>query len=63
MPVKSDLFLKSLSKILQYIDRYYVDEAEMDKLLNGAIHGLLNELDPHSSYLEAKDADSVKEQM
>jgi len=55
--------LKSLSKILQYIDRYYVEEAEMDKILNGAIHGLLNELDPHSSYIEAKDADSVKEQM
>ncbi len=55
--------LKSLSKILQYIDRYYVEEAEMDKILNGAIHGLLNELDPHSSYIEPKDADSVKEQM
>ena len=55
--------LKSLSKILQYIDHYYVEEAEMDKILNGAIHGLLNELDPHSAYIEPKDADNVKEQM
>ena len=44
--------LKSLSKILQYIDRFYVEDVEMEKILNGAIHGLLNELDPHSSYIE-----------
>ena len=43
--------LKSLSKILQYIDRFYVEDIEMEKILNGAIHGLLNELDPHSSYI------------
>ena len=55
--------LKSLSKILQYIDRFYVEDVEMEKILNGAIHGLLNELDPHSSYIEPKDADSVKEQI
>jgi len=55
--------LKSLSKILQYIERFYVEEVEMDKILNGAIHGLLNELDPHSSYIEPKDADGVKEQI
>jgi len=55
--------LKSLSKILQYIERFYVEEVEMDKILNGAIHGLLNELDPHSSYIEPKDADNVKEQI
>ena len=55
--------LKSLSKILQYIERFYVEDVEMDKILNGAIHGLLNELDPHSSYIEPKDADGVKEQI
>ena len=43
--------LKSLSKMLQYIDRFYVEDIEMEKILNGAIHGLLNELDPHSSYI------------
>ena len=55
--------LKSLSKIIQYIDRFYVEDVEMDKILNGAIHGLLNELDPHSSYIEPKDAEGVKEQI
>ena len=55
--------LKSLSKILKYIEYYYVEEVDLENVLNGAIHGLLNELDPHSSYIEPKDAEGVKEQI
>jgi len=55
--------LKSLSKIIKYIEYYYVEEVDLENVLNGAIHGLLNELDPHSSYIEPKDAEGVKEQI
>ena len=55
--------LKSISKILKYIEYYYVEEVDLENILDGAIHGLLNELDPHSSYIEPKDAEGVKEQI
>lgn len=44
-----------LKEILTQIDQNYVEEVDNDKLVNSAIDGLLNELDPHTSYIPAKD--------
>jgi len=47
-----------LSKVLGYIDIFYVDTVNTEKLVEVAIDGMVKELDPHSSYLKK---DEVKE--
>ena len=38
--------------IYQLVKANYVDKVDDDKLINGAIEGMLSSLDPHSSYLD-----------
>ena len=38
----------------------YVDKVDDDKLIKGAIAGMLASLDPHSSYMDALDYDNLK---
>lgn len=40
------------SQVLSYINDNYVDEVEGEQLIDGAITGMLEELDPHSNYLD-----------
>ena len=55
--------LKSLSLLLRIVDNYYVDEVELDQIIDGAMHGLLEELDPHSQYIPAEDFKMMKESL
>jgi len=43
--------LSVYSEVLDRIQRDYVDEPNMHQVTNGALHGLLDSLDPQSSYL------------
>ena len=43
------------------IDAYYVDSAEMDILAEKAIVEILRSLDPHSTYISAKDVKDMNE--
>lgn len=43
--------LETFSQALSYIERSYVEEVDSEKLIYGAISGMLNELDPHSSFM------------
>jgi len=43
--------LKLFSDVLYIIQKDYAEETEVDDLVEGAIHGMLNTLDPHSSYM------------
>lgn len=43
--------LETFTNILAIIKKNYVDEAQTKELVNGAINGMLNSLDPHSAYL------------
>ena len=54
--------MKSLSEVIRLINDYYVDEVDWDATIEGAINGMLEELDPHSSYISEKQFDIVKEQ-
>jgi carboxyl-terminal processing protease len=47
--------LKRFSQILDLVERNYVEDVTREDLINGAIQGLLQELDPHSSYLPKED--------
>jgi carboxyl-terminal processing protease len=43
--------LGTFSKVLNLVQQYYVEKVDVDKLIQGAIKGMLNELDPHTSYM------------
>jgi carboxyl-terminal processing protease len=47
--------LSQLARVLVLIENDYVDPVERDRLVEGAIKGMVAELDPHSSYLPASD--------
>ncbi len=43
--------LSQLGRVLVQIENHYVDPVEREKVLEGAIKGMVENLDPHSSYL------------
>jgi carboxyl-terminal processing protease len=53
--------MKTLSQVIRLVTDNYVEEVDMDDLLEGAIVGLLERLDPHSTYIAEKDFENVQE--
>ena len=54
---------KELEKLMSVYERVkgaYVDRVDDKTLINGAIDGMLAALDPHSSYLEESDFDTLR---
>lgn len=45
--------LQNFSKVLNLIQQYYVEDVDTKKLIQGAIKGMLKELDPHTSFMAA----------
>lgn len=43
--------LEDFASILAMVRRHYVDDVTTQRLVDGAIRGMLNSLDPHSAYL------------
>ena len=54
--------LKVLTKVLRLIDEQYVEEVDFEPLVEGAISGMLNTLDPHSTYINKKDFQKTSEE-
>ncbi len=54
--------LRKFNDVLTYTQKYYVDETDSQKLVESAINGMLNELDPHSVYIPAKQMKTVEEE-
>lgn len=52
--------LQKLTQVYRYLNGVYVDEVEMAPLVESAIRGMLEELDPHSAYIGAEEMKSVK---
>ena len=46
---------RKLMQVYRYLNGLYVDEVEMEPVVEGAIRGMLEELDPHSAYLDAEN--------
>lgn len=53
--------LQQLQQSLLWVDYFYVDTVNTDKLAETAIRAMLEELDPHSSYLTAEEVKSMNE--
>lgn len=52
-----------LQEIITYINRDYVDSVNTNELVEYGIQRMLEKLDPHSSYIPAKDATLAKSQL
>lgn len=54
--------LKKFNDVLTYTQKYYVDDVEVTKLVESAINGMLEQLDPHSVYIPVKQMQQVEEE-
>jgi carboxyl-terminal processing protease len=52
---------RKFATLLYYINGYYVDTLDMPKLVEKSIVATLKNLDPHSSYISAKDVEKANE--
>jgi len=48
--------INEFAQVLHHVLKRYVDEPSVDKLMEGAIQGMLGTLDPHSSYFNKKES-------
>jgi len=51
------------SEVLEHIQKDYVEDPDMRGVTIGALHGLLDSLDPDSSYLSAREYTDYKEKI
>jgi carboxyl-terminal processing protease len=62
--LSSQVFTKEAFKyirFLEFLDRYYVDSVNTDKIVEDAIIHQLEEMDPHSTYITKADFDKMNE--
>ena len=59
----SQFFTQKFATTLYLIENFYVDTANIDKVVEDAIVGALKELDPHSAYISKKDVEKANEQL
>jgi len=52
---------RRIGNLLDYINEEYVDTVNVDELTETAIYELINQLDPHSAYIPAKNLKTVNE--
>lgn len=55
--------LDRLGTVIEQIRQNYVDNPDVDKLINNAINGMLEGLDPHSSYVPPDAKDELSSQL
>jgi carboxyl-terminal processing protease len=53
--------VRKFNDVLSMAVKNYVDEVDTQKLTEAAIRGMLDELDPHSVYITAKEMERVEE--
>lgn len=59
----STLGTNKIDYLLQLIDKEYVDTVEVYDLIEDVLPKIMDELDPHSEYIPAKDLESLNEQL
>jgi carboxyl-terminal processing protease len=52
-----------ITELINYVQQDYVDSVSREELTDYAIEGVLDKLDPHSSYIPAKDFTEVEDQL
>lgn len=59
--VTSNRSFNKVNELINYIDDAYVDTISRDDLTDNAVESILNNLDPHSSYIKKEDLQGVNE--
>lgn len=54
---------EKLNKLIDYIDYEYVDSVNTDSIVDITVNGILDRLDPHSSYIPAEEIQENEENM
>lgn len=54
--------LTKIRDAIKYTKDYYIDSVEYNKLVEDAIKGIFNELDPHTTYIPLQDQQSSEEE-
>lgn len=54
--------LRKFNDVMTFTTKFYVEEVDSEKLVESAINGMLEDLDPHSTYIPAKDMQQVEEE-
>ncbi len=54
--------MKTFSQLISLVQQNYVEEPDMDDLMEGAMIGLLDRLDPHSTYITTDQLENIQEQ-
>ncbi len=54
--------LETFANVLTLLQQHYVDKVDTDKVITGAINGMLTSLDPHSSYMQPDDFKELQEE-
>ena len=52
---------KVMNQILYYVNQLYYKDIDIESLMNGALGGIMDQLDPHSIYISAKDQKNIAE--
>ena len=52
-----------LNRLIDYIDYEYVDEVDTDSIVDVTVNGILDNLDPHSTYIPKEDLQRITENM
>ena len=53
--------MKVLEQIISFVNHFYFDQIDFDKVMDGSFRGLMEELDPHSTYIPAKEQENISE--
>ncbi len=54
--------LRRFSQILDLVEQNYVKEVKQSELIDGAVKGMLQSLDPHSTYMTKKEFQTMQEE-
>jgi carboxyl-terminal processing protease len=52
-----------LNRLIDYIDYEYVDDIDTDSIVDVTVNGILDNLDPHSTYIPKEDLKRITENM
>lgn len=56
-------YLTILSNVIHLVDANYVEEVDFNKVMDSAISGMVENLDPESFYIKGKDIDGYKKEV
>lgn len=54
--------LNKFKDVLSLTEKFYVDDVDMEKIVESAIVGMLSDLDPHSVYIPASEVQRITEE-